>query len=340
MSDRIHLAVDAMGGDHGPRLCVLAAVSFLRAHPDSRITLVGDQPSLESELPPGYPRDRCHLLHAGQVVSMSDKPSQALRHKRDSSLWRAIELVAGGDAQAVVSAGNTGALMAIASYQLKTLAGIGRPAIGKTIPTATGASVMLDMGANINCSARQLAEFAVMGAAMSRIGGVTLPRVALLNVGVEATKGNHAIREAAAILAEAPGMEFTGFIEGDSLYSGGVDVVVCDGFTGNVALKVSEGVARYLLTSLQQAFRSGLLARAAGLLARPVLRHWVQRFSPSRYNGAPLLGLNGVVVKSHGSADQPAFEQALKVALEQVENDMPRRIARQIEQTFAAEAPL
>lgn len=330
MSEEIHLSVDAMGGDFGPRLCVEAAASFIANHANVRITLVGDKAAVSSFIPPSTDLSRLNIIHADQVVEMADKPSYALRHKKTSSMWRALQLVADGEAGACVSGGNTGALMAIGCHLLKTIDGIDRPAIAKQIPTARGGSVLLDLGANLDCSAQQLVQFGLMGEALAKVYGKTAPTVALLNVGSELTKGSDVIQEAAQLMGELPELQFKGFVEGDSLYSGDVDVVVCDGFIGNVALKVSEGVAKFVFGDLRNRIGSGVRSRLLAWLAKPVLKPWAEQFQPAKYNGAALLGLRGVVIKSHGGADEEGFKQALSVALEQVQAVIPAKIQQNL----------
>lgn len=248
---------------------------------------------------------------------MTERPGTALRHKRESSMALAIKMVATGEADACVSGGNTGALMAFGLHMLGTMPGIERPAICKAVPGKDGVCWVLDLGANLECSAEHLRQFACMGSALAKLNGVASPRVALLNVGVENQKGRELERESAALLKTQPGMNFIGFVEGGDIYRGMADVVVCDGFTGNALLKASEGAAELLQNSLKNAFQSNIAARLAGWLARPALRSWISRYDPARLNGASLLGLSGVVVKSHGSASESGFIAALNVAREQ-----------------------
>lgn len=330
MSEEIHLSVDAMGGDFGPRLCVEAAASFIATHSNVRITLVGDKAAVSSFIPPHTNPARLSVIHTEQTVDMADKPSHALRHKKSSSMWRALQMVADGEAHACVSGGNTGALMAIGCHLLRTIEGIDRPAIAKQIPTARGGSVLLDLGANLDCSPQQLVQFGLMGQALAKVYGKSQPTVALLNVGSELTKGSDVIQEAAQMMGDLPQMQFKGFVEGDSLYSGEVDVVVCDGFIGNVALKVSEGVAKFVFGDLRSRIGRGLRSRLLAWLAKPVLKPWAEQFRPAKYNGAALLGLNGVVIKSHGGADEEGFHQALSVALEQVQAAIPVKIQQNL----------
>lgn len=340
MSEEIHLSVDAMGGDFGPRLCVEAAASFITKHSNVHITLVGDKAAVSSCIPPQTDLSRLKVQHADQVVDMADKPSHALRHKKSSSMWLALQLVASGEAQACVSGGNTGALMAIGCHLLKTIKGIDRPAIAKQIPTARGSSVLLDLGANLDCSPQQLFQFGLMGQGLARVYGKPAPTVALLNVGSELTKGNEVIQEAAQLMGACTNMQFRGFVEGDSLYSGEVDVVVCDGFIGNVALKVSEGVAKFVFGDLRNRIGSGVRSRLLAWLAKPVLKPWAEQFRPAKYNGAALLGLQGVVIKSHGGADSEGFEQALYVALEQAYAGIPQKIQDSLSVLQSADKPI
>jgi phosphate acyltransferase len=314
----VHIAIDAMGGDAGPRPCVFGALDFLRQFPSVRLTLVGDEHQLRSLIPDSA--THITILPASNPVVMSDRPSQALRHKGQSSMALSVQLVADGRAQACVSAGNTGALMAFGLHLLGTMHGIERPAICKAVPTKTGVCWVLDLGANLECSAENLRQFALMGAALARLNGIRQPRVALLNVGSEAQKGRELQQEAAQLMAHLSDIQFLGFLEGDDLYGGLADVMVCDGFTGNVLLKTSEGVAALLRNSLREALHQSLLGRFAAILARPALRVWSNTYNPARLNGASFLGLKGVVVKSHGATSQSAFCAALHVAYEQAAN--------------------
>ncbi|VUD56576.1 Phosphate acyltransferase [Thalassocella blandensis] len=322
-----------MGGDFGPRFCVPATLKFLHANPLISATLVGDKDQISPYLNDETLNNRVAVLHAEQQVDMVDKPGVALRHKRESSMWKALELLAQDGADACVSAGNTGALMAMSRHLVKTFDGLSRPAICKPIPTAKGDSYLLDLGANLNCSPRQLLQFAVMGSALARVNGCSNPAVALLNVGAETTKGNDDIQQAFALLNDAPEINFKGFIEGNKLYSGSVDVVVCDGFVGNVALKVSEGAADFILTSLREEFSKNIWRKFLGIFIRFSLKGWRDRFNPSKYNGAAFLGLKKIVVKSHGGADPFGFYQALATAVQQVEAQIPEKIQNCLAQT-------
>ncbi|MDH1307873.1 phosphate acyltransferase PlsX [Pseudomonas fulva] len=327
------IAIDAMGGDFGPRSIVQASIACLSATPSLHLTLVG-QPSLLEELASGYSaadRARLHILGAAEVIGMDERPSQALRGKPDSSMRVALELVRDGKAQACVSAGNTGALMALSRGVLKTLPGIDRPAMVAAIPTRTGYCQLLDLGANVDCTAEQLYQFAVMGSVAAQSLGVQRPRVALLNVGTEDIKGNQQVRLAANLLQGARGLNYVGFIEGDGLYEGAADVVVCDGFVGNILLKSSEGLATMIAQRIEQAFRRGLLSRLAGAVAMPLLKRVQADLAPARHNGASFLGLQGIVVKSHGAAGVEGFQSAIQRALIEIQENLPKRLHGRLE---------
>jgi len=335
VSDRLTIALDAMGGDAAPRMVVRGANIARRRHPQVNYLMFGR----ESEVMPLLNRSRglkavTTFVHTDDVVSSEDKPSVALRTGRNSSMRLAINAVRDGQAFGVVSAGNTGALMAMAKFVLKTLPGVDRPAIAAFFPTLKGETLMLDLGANVSCDARNLVEFAVMGNAFARcVLGVLHPNYGLLNVGSEEMKGHEALQEASARLRSAnlPG-EFVGFVEGDDIAKGTVDVVVTDGFTGNVALKTAEGTAHLVNEYIRQTFKSSLLAGLGYLLARPSLRKLRKRLDPRRYNGAVFLGLNGITVKSHGGTDALGFANAVGVAV-----DMRRHnIIERTREDFAA----
>ncbi len=328
MSPKQHISIDAMGGDFGPRLCVPAVLKYLEATESVSISLVGDLSQIEPMIADSPMLPRIRLIHADQVVDMGERAGSAFRHKRESSMWKSLELVSSGEADACVSSGNTGALMAMSRHLVKTVHGMSRPAICKPIPTMNGHSYLLDMGANLNCSPEQLLQFALMGTALAKVNGCTNPSVALLNIGAETTKGNQEIKQAYDLMNECEEILFQGFIEGNQLYSGNVDVVVCDGFVGNVALKVSEGVATFILDSLKQEFSASLWRRLIGAVNQHVLRGWKERFDPSRYNGAALLGLKKIVVKSHGGADSQGFYQAIATAHQQVKSKIPEKLER------------
>ena len=320
-----------MGGDHGPHVTVPAALEFQARLPDVEVVLVGLRDAVEAHLPGNNPRVRVHA--ASEVVAMDEPPAQALRSKKDSSMRVAIDLVKSGAAHACVSAGNTGALMAISRFVLKTLPGIDRPAIATVLPNVRRTSTyVLDLGANVDCSAEHLLQFGIMGAMLvAAVEHQERPSVGLLNVGVEDIKGNEAVKQAAALLRDS-GLNFAGNVEGDDIYKGTVDVVVCDGFVGNVALKASEGVAQMMNVTLREEFSRNLFTRLAALIALPVLRAFRSRLDPRRYNGASLLGLRGIVIKSHGSADAFSFGQALERAVDEVRNNVPQRIAARMSQ--------
>jgi len=332
----VTLAVDAMSGDHGPEVVVSACLQVLERDPTLKLVLVGDDRALRKLLPASYRRaeSRVQLRHASERVGMDELPSKALRHKKDASMRVAIDLLKQREVQAVVSAGNTGALMAIAKFVLKTLPGIDRPAIISALPVLGGATHVLDLGANASCTAEQLFQFAVMGTARVRaLYGIERPRVALLNIGQEEIKGNETIRKAASLIA-ASNLHYVGFIEGDGIFLNPVDVVVCDGFVGNVALKAGEGVAKLVRHYVREEFGRNFGTQMLGLVARSVLQALSRRMDPRQYNGASLLGLNGTVIKSHGSADAVAFASAIKVARREVDNQLPMRIQTLLHDTL------
>lgn len=311
-----------MSGDHGLRVSLPAAIAALKSHSDLHLSLVGDVAAIESGLPVEL-RARCALIPSSQIVAMDDKPAQALRHKSHSSMRLALDLLARGEVDAVVSAGNTGALMAMGVVVLDTLPGIDRPAFCAPVPTASGQCYLLDLGANVDCSAQQLQQFAWMGAALAAtVDGIARPRVGLLNIGAEAIKGNEQVKNAAQLLDADPQLNYIGFVEGDSLFADAADVVVCDGFAGNVALKVCEGTARLVRDKIRAAFSRDALSRFLGAIAQPVLSDLRVELDPQRYNGAALLGLRGIVVKSHGNSTALSFEQAINVARRAVRNDL------------------
>jgi glycerol-3-phosphate acyltransferase PlsX len=328
----VTISLDAMGGDFGPQVVVPAAAAALRREPRLRVILVGDQEKLENHVMAvgAELEGRLSVRHSSQQVGMEDPPSRALRSKKDSSMRVAIDLVKEGLADACVSAGNTGALMAVARFVLKTLAGIDRPAIITAIPSIAGYTHVLDLGANVDCRAEHLFQFAVMGAELvSAVAQIERPRVGLLNIGQEEIKGNEQVKEAAVLLASSD-LNYIGFVEGDDIYKGGADVVVADGFVGNVALKSSEGVAQMVRHYMGQAFSRNLLTKLAGVIARPVLASFREKLDPRRYNGASLLGLQGIVIKSHGSADVLAFANAIRIAILEVECAVPQRISKRV----------
>ena len=327
----VTVAIDCMGGDHGPDVTVQAALAFVRQHEDVRVILVG----IEEKLRPFLAKadhPRVLIRAASEVVAMDESPALALRNKKDSSMRVAINLVKHGEADACVSAGNTGALMAISRFVLKTLPGIDRPAICGIVPTMKGHAHVLDLGANVDCTPAHLMQFGIMGASLvSAIEHKDGPTVAILNIGEEDMKGNDVVKRAAELL-RASGINFIGNIEGDGIYKGKAEVIVCDGFVGNVAIKTSEGLAQMLATFLRQGFRRNILTRLAALFALPVLNHFKRRLDHRRYNGASLLGLRGIVVKSHGSADVFSFGNALDRAAEMVRSGVLGRIAERVAQ--------
>ena len=326
------LALDGMGGDHGPTVVVPAALQALTEHKDLTLILVGDRQVLEREIRNhgAVAGGRIQIRHASQTVAMDELPSLALRTKKDSSMRVAVDLVKDGTAHACVSAGNTGALMATARFVLKTLPGIDRPAICSALPTIKGHTHVLDLGANVDSETDVLFQFAVMGAALtSAVENIARPTVGLLNIGAEEMKGNDQVKEAGRLLA-ASELNYVGFIEGDDIYAGTVDVVVCDGFVGNVALKTSEGVARMIRHYMEQSFRRTLWTKLVAVLALPVLKSFKAKIDPRQYNGASLLGLQGIVIKSHGGADVVAYTNAIKEAVVEVRKNVPQRIAKNL----------
>jgi glycerol-3-phosphate acyltransferase PlsX len=332
---RVTIAVDAMGGDHGPPVTVGASLRFLEETPDADIVLVGHEDVVRRVL--GQVRSqavaRVKVQPATEVVEMNEPPADALRRKKDSSMRVAINLVKDGTAQACVSAGNTGALMAISRFVLKTLPGIDRPAIASQLPTRKGVTTALDLGANVNCTPEQLLQFAVMGSALvSAVDGIEKPSVGLLNIGQEDIKGNDVVKQTAELL-KTSGLNFYGNIEGTDIYRGTTDVIVCDGFVGNVALKTSEGLAMMLADFLREEFTRSPLRKLLALFSLPILRAFKRRVDPRRYNGATLIGLKGVVVKSHGGADALAFRYALKKAYVEAAHGILDRIAQRIAAT-------
>lgn len=339
--DRCCIALDAMGGDHGPVVVIPAALDALEENPALHIILVGDEALLTkhlSVLKKKFKADifeRLDIKHASQAVDMNEPPAIALRSKRDSSMRVAINLVKTKQAAACVSAGNTGALMAIAKFVLKMLPGIDRPAIIYSLPTDTGQEDfgfvrMLDLGANVDCSAEHLVQFAVMGSVLASAAGQSAPRVGLLNIGSEAIKGNESIKKASSILSESQVVNYIGYVEGNGIFSNKADVVVCDGFAGNVALKCTEGVASLLLRLLKREFKRNLYTLFLAFIMKPMLKRLLKQIDPAGYNGASLLGLKGVVIKSHGNAKRAAFKQAIREAVLQAKENVPERIRTEV----------
>jgi glycerol-3-phosphate acyltransferase PlsX len=324
------LAIDCMGGDHGPPVTVPAALRFVAANPAAAAVLVGVGDAIERELRRGPRSDRVRVHHAREVVAMDEAPATAVKRKKDSSMRVALDLVKRGEAHAAISAGNTGALMAMAHFVLKTLPGIDRPALVAVLPTLRGHTYMLDLGASPDCKPEHLVQFAVMGAILvAAVERRERPKIGLLNIGAEAIKGNQVVKQAGELL-RASELNFVGNVEGDGIYRGEVDVVVCDGFVGNVALKTSEGLARMLERFLREEFTRNPLRRIAAALAWPALVAFRRRVDPRRYNGATLLGLRGVVVKSHGSADAVAFGCAIERGADEVRGRVLERIAERL----------
>ena len=343
MSDSVAIALDAMGGDNAPTMVIKGANIARQRFPKARFIFFGDQTRIKpliDKLP--HLSKVSTIRHADHEIKAEDKPSAALRSGRGSSMRLACDAVRDGEAAGIVSAGNTGALMAIAKFVLKTLPGIDRPAIAGYFPTLRGESVLLDLGANVECDANNLVEFAVMGNVFARtVLGVLQPTVGLLNVGSEELKGHEALREASAILRRTsmPG-HFHGFVEGDDIAKGTVDVVVTDGFTGNIALKTIEGTAKLYSEFLRGTFRISLLSRLGYLMARPALNGLRIRLDPRRYNGAIFLGLNGIAVKSHGGTDALGFANAIGVAIDMVLHGAIDKIKEDFAQLTAQQQPL
>ncbi len=331
------IAIDAMGGDHGLRVIIPACVRAVKNHPELTLVLVGIQSQIIAHLKKQgisehHPnRRQLQIEHASELVSMDELPSHAMRNKKDSSMRVALNLLKEGRVEACVSAGNTGALMATARYVLKTLPGIDRPAIIAELPTFKGRTRVLDLGANVDSCAEHLFQFAVMGSALIQaIDKKPRPKIALLNIGVEEIKGNDQVKRTAHMLSECDLMNYVGYVEGDHFYTGDVDLVVCDGFVGNATLKASEGLAKLMLSILKESFTKNVLTKCIGLLARPALSHLKKRMDPARYNGATMLGLNGIVVKSHGGANELAFQYAIEEAMRQINSNAVELVRSQI----------
>ena len=328
----VTVAIDCMGGDHGPHVTVPAALDCLRRSEGVNIILVGLRDVITAELRKlkAESEPRMAVQHASETVDMDESPAAALRGKKDSSMRVAVNLVKDGTAHACVSAGNTGALMAISRFVLKTLPDIERPAICSVLPTLTGHTYMLDLGANVDCTAEHLLQFGVMGATLvSSVEDKQQPSIGLLNIGEEDIKGNEVVKRAAELL-RASGLNFYGNVEGDDIFKGTTDVVVCDGFVGNVALKTTEGLAHMLRTYLQEEFNRNALTKIAGMVAIPVLNAFKRRVDPRRYNGATLLGLRGIVVKSHGKADRLSFRIAIGRAVEEARGGVLAHISERM----------
>lgn len=322
-----------MGGDHGLKVVIPACVNAVKKNPKLKLLLVGDEAKIKTHLKRQHAEknDQLRIIHAPEAVLMDELPSHALRNKKQSSMRIAINLVKEGEAGACVSAGNTGALMATARFVLKTLHGIDRPAIIAELPTKQGRTRVIDLGANVDSSADLLFQFAVMGSALiTALDGTSKPKIAVLNVGVEEIKGNDQVKRTAQILSDCEVMNYIGYVEGDHFYTGKADLIVCDGFVGNVALKSSEGLANLMLTVLKESFMRTWWTKLVGIMAKPALSQLRKRMDPARYNGATLLGLNGIVIKSHGGASKRAFQFALEQAASQVENRVVDLVSEQI----------
>lgn len=336
MSQNVTLSIDVMGGDFGAEVTIPASLDALAAESKLSLILVGDEAIIRSHLKDAETRykERLRILHTTQTVEMDDLPSKALRGKKDSSMRVAIDLVHAGEAQACISAGNTGALMATARFVLKTLPGIDRPAIISEMPSIEGESFVLDLGANIECTAEHLFQFAVMGAELvTALRGIKNPRVGLLNIGEEEIKGIEDVKQASVLLAQS-NLNYIGYVEGDNICKGGADLIVTNGFAGNIALKSIEGAARLISHTLRRTFVSSFYSRLSALIAMPVLKKVKQEVDPGNYNGASFLGLRGVVIKSHGSADRKAYVNAILTGMREAEMDIPKRIRQRVEETL------
>jgi glycerol-3-phosphate acyltransferase PlsX len=336
MTKTYRIALDAMGGDLGCGPVITAALEALKSYPDIELILVGQEDVLLSELDAQKKslNERLTIHHATQVVEMAEPPALALKKKKDSSMRVSINLVKEGVADACISSGNTGALMATARFVLKMLPGVDRPAITATLPSKQGHTHILDLGANVESSAEQLYQFAVMGSELATaVDDNKSPTVGLLNIGHEAIKGNGLVKEADVLLKQSD-LNYIGFVEGDDSFLGAVDVVVCDGFVGNIALKSSEGLAKLISGFIKEEFTRNILTKLIGLMALPILSRMRRRLDPRRYNGASLLGLRGIVIKSHGGADSIAFGNAIKIARIEAIKNVPGHISEHIEQTL------
>ncbi len=332
------ISIDAMGGDFGLATTIPASLNCLQANPGLKLVLVGDEAQIKAQLGSALEtyKDRLSVHHASQVVAMDESPQRALKNKKDSSMRVAINLVKEGVVDACVSAGNTGALMATARFVLKMIPGIERPAIISTLPSVFGHTHMLDLGGNVDCSAEQLYQFAIMGEEVVKaVENIDQPKVGLLNIGEEDVKGNEQVKSAARLL-ENSNLNYIGFVEGDSINAGSVkvDLIVTDGFVGNVALKSIEGAAKMIGSKLKQSFSKNLWTRLAGLVAYPVLKSFKDSIDPRLYNGASFVGLRGLVIKSHGGADALAFETAIHLAEVEIQQDVTRKISDKVERAL------
>lgn len=336
------IAIDAMGGDFGPSVTVPAALRSLKHHKNLHLILVGDEDTIKSAMNEhnSSGHDRVTIIHSSQIIAMDESPATALRGKKDSSMRVALNAVKEGKAKACVSAGNTGALMVLARFVLKTLDGVDRPAILARLPTVKGDQEfrMLDLGANVDSSPEHLLQFAVMGSVLTQaVDNKKSPTVALLNIGKEDIKGNEQVKETAKLLSQCKAINYIGYIESDAMFSGEVDVVVADGFVGNVALKTIEGAAKLFTTYAKESFYHNWVTKIGGLLAKPAIKRLKNRIDPGRRNGASLIGLQGIVIKSHGGADADGFYYAIEEAVCEVEKNIPERIGSQVK-LFLGEA--
>lgn len=336
------ISIDAMGGDYGPQVTIPASLDCLKSNPNLKLILVGDEAVLKPMLSNAQKvyQGRLSIQHASECVAMDESPSKALKNKKDSSMRVAINLVRDGLADACVSAGNTGALMATARFVLKMIPGIDRPAIISTLPSIYGHTYALDLGANVDCTAEHLFQFAVMGAELVKaVENIDNPKIGLLNIGEEDVKGNEQVKSAAKLLENSP-LNYIGYVEGDSLNAGHVkvDLIVADGFVGNVALKSIEGAAKMIGSALKQSFGKNCFTKLAGLAAYPVLKSFKNRIDPRLYNGASFLGLRGLVIKSHGGADILAFKTAIQLAEIEAKQDVIKKISEQVAQSLASRA--
>ena len=330
----IKVSIDASGGDFGFPVTINAGINALTVYDDLLVNFVGDINGIEKELNKNslYSKlsDRIFITHANEVINMDDSPSEALRHKKDSSMRIAINLVKKGEADACVSAGNTGALMSIARFVLKTISGVDRPAIMSAVPTLKGPTHVLDLGANIDSKPSTLLQFAIMGSiAVQNTENIDNPSVGLLNVGTEELKGNEKSQQTSELLKNSS-LNYVGFVEGDDIYKGNIDVIVCDGFEGNIALKASEGVAKMFSHFIKKSFTKNFYTKLVALLVKPVMKDFRSKVDPGKYNGASLLGLKGVVVKSHGNADIYSFQQAIKEAYLEAHAKITDKISEQL----------
>lgn len=332
---KLTIALDIMGGDFGPPVTIPAAVLAVKSYPNLHLILCGDETLIRQQLSAlkAENHSQLEILHCSQVIEMDEKPAFTLRNKTDSSMRKALELVESEQAHACVSAGNTGALLTNAYYVLKTLSGINRPALVSALPTIADKKVyLLDLGANVNCDSEILFQYAVMGSVMAeQVENLASPRVALLNVGEEQIKGNDTVKNAAELLSQAKGINYIGYIEGNDIFSDKADVVVADGFAGNVALKACEGLAQLVMAEVKQASAESLFTRIMAKMALPLLKRVYSRVNPDQYNGASLLGLRGIVVKSHGNASTDAFLYAIRGAMHEVDRQVPTKIKHKLE---------